>query len=78
MKNMVRSCETQLLLTINNPAESLNSNGQADEIPLDFSKAINMQTKSLPEITSLWHPGGHFGMVERFLYWKMATGISKW
>ena len=36
-----RSCETQLLLTINGFAESLNNNGQIDAILLVFSKAFD-------------------------------------
>ena len=26
----------------------------------------------------IWHPRRHFGLVERFLYWKKTTGISLW
>ena len=36
-----KSCESQLQLTINNVAESLNNQGQTDAILLDFSKAFN-------------------------------------
>ena len=36
-----RSCETQLLLTVNGFATNLNNHGQTDVILLDFSKAFD-------------------------------------
>ncbi|KAL8587797.1 hypothetical protein ACOMHN_021015 [Nucella lapillus] len=36
-----RSCETQLILTLNDLAEEINQNGQTDTILLDFAKAFD-------------------------------------
>ena len=36
-----RSCETQLIKTVNNLAKSMNHGGQIDSILLDFSKAFD-------------------------------------
>ena len=59
-----RSCETQLLLTINDFAESLNNNGQTDAILLDFSKAFD---KVLHQ--HLYHKLHHYGIQGNTLEW---------
>ena len=53
-----RSCETKLLLTINDFAVNLNNKGQTDVILLDFSKAFDtegLSPTSLSQDISLWY-----------------------
>ena len=52
-----RSCETQLILTINDFAESLNRNEQTDVIFLDFSKAFDKVSHQ-----HLFHKLHHYGI----------------
>ena len=59
-----RSCETQLLLTINDFAESLNNNGQTDAILLDFSKAFDKVSHQ-----HLYHKLHHYGIRGNTLEW---------
>ena len=47
------SCETQLLLTVNDFAENLNRNEQTDVIFLDFSKAFDKVSHQ--QTSSLWY-----------------------
>ena len=59
-----RSCETQLLLTINDFAESLNNNKQTDAILLDFSKAFDKVSHQ-----HLYHKLHHYGIRGNTLEW---------
>ena len=59
-----RSCETQLLFTINDFAESLNNNGQTDAILLDFSKAFDKVSHQ-----HLYHKLHHYGIRGNTLEW---------
>ena len=59
-----RSCETQLIITINDFAESLNRNEQTDVIFLDFSKAFDKVSHQ-----HLFHKLHHYGIREDLLTW---------
>ena len=59
-----RSCETQLILTINDLAESLNRNEQTDVIFLDFSKAFGKVSH-----LHLFHKLHHYGICGDLLTW---------
>ena len=59
-----RSCETQLILTINDLAESLNRNEQTDVIFLDFSKAFDKVSHLY-----LFHKLHHYGIRGDLLTW---------
>ena len=59
-----RSCETQLILTINDLAESLNRNEQTDVIFLDFSKAFDKVSH-----LHLFHKLHHYGIRGDLLTW---------
>ena len=59
-----RSCETQLLLTINDFAESLNNNDQTDVVLLDFSKACDKVSHQY-----LFHKLHHYGIRGNLLDW---------
>ena len=50
-----RSCESQLILTIQDLANGLNSGEQIDAILLDFSKANGSASKTIREAAALWH-----------------------
>ena len=52
-----RSCETQLIITINDFAESLNRNEQTDVIFLDFSKEFDKVSHQ-----HLFHKLHHYGI----------------
>ena len=52
-----RSCETQLLLTINDFSKSLNNNDQTDVVLLDFSKAFDKVSHQ-----HLFHKLHHYGI----------------
>ena len=59
-----RSCETQLVITINDFAESLNRNEQTDVIFLDFSKAFDKVSRQ-----HLFHKLHHYGIRGDLLTW---------
>jgi len=59
-----RSCETQLLLTINDLAKNLDKNLQTDVILLDFSKAFDRVSHSF-----LIHKLEHYGIRGNLLTW---------
>jgi len=59
-----RSCETQLLLTVNDFAENLNKNDQTDVILLDFSKAFDKVSHH-----HLFHKLNHYGIRGDLLNW---------
>ena len=50
-----RSCETQLLATINNFARSLNLSGQIDSVLLDFSKSFDQPQEITAQTRTLWY-----------------------
>ena len=58
-----RSCETQLLLTVNDFAENLNKNEQTD-VFLDFSKAFDKVSHQ-----HLFHQLYHYGIQGTLLEW---------
>ena len=59
-----RSCETQLLLTVNDFTENLNKNDQTDVILLDFSKAFDKVSHQ-----HLFHKLAHYGIRGNLLDW---------
>jgi len=59
-----RSCETQLILAINDFAETLNNKGQTDLILLDFSKAFDKVSHE-----HLYHKLHHYGIRGNTLEW---------
>ena len=59
-----RSCETQLIITINEFAESLNRNEQTDVIFLDFSKVFDKVSHQ-----HLFHKLHHYGIRGDLLTW---------
>ena len=59
-----RSCETKLIITINDFAESLNRNEQTDVIFLDFSKAFDKASHQ-----HLFHKLHHYGIRGDLLTW---------
>ena len=59
-----RSCETQLITTVNEIAECLNQKGQCDILLLDFSKAFDRVSHSL-----LFHKLSHYGIQGTLLSW---------
>ena len=60
----LRSCETQLILTVNDLAESLNKMEQTDVIFLDFSKAFDRVSHP-----HLFHKLHHYGIRGHLLTW---------
>jgi len=62
-----RSCDTQLITTINDFAECLNRGGQCDVIALNFSKAFD---KILH--TRLYQKLSHYGIRGPILTWLQA------
>ena len=69
-----RSCETQLLLTVNDFSETLNNNGQTDAILLDFSKAFDRVSHQ-----HLYYKLNHYGIRGKILDWlkQFLTGRSQ-
>ena len=65
-----RSCETQLISTVNDLAECLNQRGQCDVLLLDFSKAFDKVSHSL-----LYHKLSHYGIQGSLLSW-LASFLS--
>ena len=59
-----RSCETQLIATVNDLAEGLNTGNQTDVILLDFSKAFD----KVPHVR-LCHKLHHLGINGSLLTW---------
>jgi len=59
-----RSCDTQLLLTINDLAKGIDNNQQIDAVLLDFSKAFD----KVPH-TRLLQKLDHFGIRGTFHIW---------
>lgn len=59
-----RSCESQLLLTINDLAINLNNRGQTDVIMLDFSKAFDKVSHQ-----HLYHKLQNYGIRGNILEW---------
>ena len=70
-----RSCETQLIFTINNLAESLSNNGQTDAILLDFSKAFDKVSHQ-----HLYQKLHQYGIWGNTLEWlkNFLTGRQQW
>ena len=62
-----RSCDTQLITTVNDFAECLNKGGQCDVLTLDFSKAFD----KVP-YARLYHKLSHYGIREPILSWLQA------
>ena len=62
-----RSCETQLISTINDFSECLNQGGQCDVLLLDFSKAFD----KVPH-THLCNKLHHYGIHGALLFWLQA------
>ena len=62
-----RSCETQLISTINDFAECLNQGGQCDVLLLDFSKTFD----KVPH-TCLCNKLHHYGIHGALLSWLQA------
>jgi len=60
-----RSCETQLIGTVNDIAENMNAGKQTDVILLDFSKAFD----KIPHRIHLCHKLSHFGINGALLEW---------
>ena len=62
-----RSCDTQLIITVNDFADGPNKGGQCDVLALDFSKAFDkVPHVHVPEIISLWSTWVHIIMAEGF------------
>jgi len=59
-----RSCETQLLLTIDHLAKNLDNNMQTDVIFLDFAKPFDKVDHSC-----LLHKLDHYGICGDLLFW---------
>jgi len=59
-----RSCESQLITTVNDFAECLNQRGQCDILLLDFSKAFDRVPHSF-----LFHKLAHYGINGSLLSW---------
>ena len=59
-----RSCETQLIGTVNNIAENMNAGKQTDVILLDFAKAFD----KVPHVC-LCHKLSHLGINGPLLEW---------
>ena len=70
----LRSCETQLLLTVNDLSETLNNGGQTDAILLDFSKAFDRVSHQ-----NLYYKLQHYGIQGKLLDWvkQFLTGRSQ-
>ena len=62
-----RSCDTQLIITINDFAESLNQGGQCDVLTLDFSKAFDKVLHA-----RLYQKLSHYGIQGPMLSWLQA------
>ena len=62
-----RSCETQLLLTVDDFAKVLNQGGQVDSVLLDFSKAFDKVDHA-----KLCHKLEHYGIRGRHLIWIIS------
>ena len=61
------SCETQLILTFHDWANTLNQRGQVDALLLDFSKAFNKVSH-----TKLLHKLAHCGINGKMLAWSVT------
>jgi len=59
-----RSCESQLITTVNDFAATLNNKGQTDAILLDFSKAFDRVSHQ-----HLYHKLNHYGIRGNLLEW---------
>jgi len=62
-----RSCDTQLITTVNDFAKCLNEGGQCDVLTLDFSKAFD----KVPH-ARLYHKLSHYGIRGPILTWLQA------
>ena len=64
-----RSCETQLIKTVNDLAKSLNEGQQVDSILLDFRKALDVvcHRKLLLKLHHCGFRGKNFKWIENFL-----------
>ena len=74
-----RSCETQLLTTINQFAKSLNNGEQVDAILLDFSKAFDKvcHRKLLLKLEHYGVNGSIFGWIKDFLYGRTQNVVVR-
>ena len=59
-----RSCETQLISTVNDFADCLHSKGQIDAILLDFSKAFDKVD--------------HFGLLDKLEHYGIRNSLLSW
>ena len=64
MLNKRRSCETQLLLTIQDLASTIDVMGQTDVILLDFSKAFD----KVP----------HLRLLSKIRYYGIQNNLNRW
>ena len=62
-----RSCDTQLIITVNDFADCLNKGGQCDVLALDFSKAFD----KVPH-ARLYQKLSHYGVRGSILSWLKA------
>ena len=62
-----RSCDTQLIITVNNFADCLNKGGQYDDLAVDFSKAFD----KVPH-ACLYQKLSHYGICGSILSWLKA------
>ena len=62
-----RSCDTQLIITVNDFADCLNKGGQCDVLALDFSKAFD----KVPH-AHLYQKLSHYGVHGSILSWLKA------
>ena len=62
-----RSCDTQLIITVKDFAESLNQGSQCDVLTLDFSKAFD----KVPH-ARLYQKLSHYGIRGPMLSWLQA------
>ena len=62
-----RSCDTQLIITVNDFADCLNKGGQCDVLALDFSKAFD----KVPH-ACLYQKLSHYGVRGSILSWLKA------
>ena len=74
-----RSCETQLLITVNQFAKSLNNSEQVDAILLDFSKAFDKvcHRKLLMKLEHYGVNGNILGWIEDFLHGRTQNVVVR-
>ena len=67
-----RSCETQLIQTVDDPAKCLNEGGQIDAVLLDFSKAFDKVSHH--HLAAKVH---HYGMRGKVMEWVKSFLSSR-